>query len=92
MSALDAGPGCGHSMCLFERDCLIRQSEVELEGAIAGRQERREMGRDLAARLGLGADEGKLFEVVAYSHDLGCRIAAGELLVGALERLERRAA
>lgn len=90
--APDAGPGCGHALCLFERDCLVFQAEAELEDAVAGRQERREMGRTFARRLGLGDDEGRLLEVIAYSPDLGCRIAAAGMLVGALGRLGRRAA
>lgn len=81
------GPGCGHSLCLFERDCLVIQAEDELQACRAGREHRREMGRDLAGRLGLGNDEGRLLEVFAYSPDLGCRVGAAERLVAALERL-----
>ena len=89
----DAGPGCGHSMCLFERDCLILQAEAELEAARADRLHRREVGRLLAEALALRADEAPLFEVACYSPDLSCRIAAGALLVAALERLaDERAA
>jgi hypothetical protein len=79
-------------MCLFERHCFIVQAEAELVAARADREHRRAMGRDLARALGLGDDEGRLLEVIAYSPDLGCRIAAAGMLVGALERIERRAA
>ena len=60
---------------------------MEQAAAIDARHHRREMGRTLALALGLGHDEGRLLEVVAYSPDLGCRIAAGERLVAALARL-----
>jgi hypothetical protein len=85
--ATDAGPGCGHDLCAFERDCFVLQAAVEREAARADRAHRLEMGRRLAHALGLGDDEGRLLEVIAYSPDLGCRIAAGAMLVGALERL-----
>ena len=83
----DAGPGCGHECCAFEGDCLAVQAEVELSDAIADRLHRHDVGAAMAHALGLGDDEGELFEVIAYSSDLVCRIAAGELLVAALERL-----
>lgn len=86
------GPGCGHELCLFERHCLVLQDEVELEAARADRVHRREMGLALAHAIGLGADEAPLFEICAYSPDISCRIAAGELIVGALERLSKCAA
>ena len=88
----DEGPGCGHELCAFERDCLVVQATVELQAARADRQHRDRMGRRMASRLGLGPDEGPLLEVIAYSPDLGCRVAAAGMLVGALERLGRRAA
>jgi hypothetical protein len=88
----DDGPGCGHELCLFERDCLVLQAEADLQAARADREDRARMGRRLAARLGLGPDEGRLLEVIAYSPDVGCRLAAAGMLVGALERLAREAA
>ncbi len=83
----DAGPGCGHDCCAFVRACLLDQLEAEILDEIQDREQRRARGRELAHALGLGDDEGRLLEVIAYSSDISCRIAAGELLVDALERL-----
>ena len=83
----DGGPGCGHDLCLFERDCLVLQADAELQAARINRRHRARMGRCIAALLGLGEDEGRLLEVIGYSPDVGCRIAAAAMLVGALERL-----
>jgi hypothetical protein len=91
-NAPDDGPGCGHEPCLFLSECAVVQAEAERAEAYLDRLDRREMGRDLAHKLGLSDAEGPLFEVVAYSPDLACRIAAGDLIVGALERLAREAA
>ncbi len=85
--AQDGGPGCGHSMCLFERDCLIIQAEFELDEARADRIERREAGRGRANVFGLSEGEGPLFEVILYSSDLAQRIRAGERLCLALQRI-----
>jgi hypothetical protein len=71
----------------------VLQAEVELQAARDDRRHRERMGRCMASLLGLGDDEGRLLEVIAYSPDLTGRIEAGELLVKALERLaETRAA
>ena len=86
------GPGCGHDLCLFERHCIVLQAEIELLEARADRAYRLEKGLRLARSLGLGAPEGRLFEVVLYSPDLPSRVAAGELLSGALRHLAADAA
>ncbi len=78
------GPGCGHAVCLLERTCVLVQAERELLDHRADRAHRLHVGRTLAHCLGLGGDEGRLLEVVAYSPDLGCRIAAADMLVAAL--------
>jgi hypothetical protein len=83
------GPGCGHELCLFERDCLVVQAEAERVEAELDRTHRAEMGAELADRLGLGPDEGRLLEVIAYSPDLAARIAAADELVEALWRIAR---
>jgi hypothetical protein len=53
----------------------------------ADRLHRRNMGRLLAHSLGLGDDEGRLLEIIAYSPSLESREAAGAFLVRALARL-----
>jgi hypothetical protein len=69
---------------LFEGACLINQAEQELADAIADRLHRHDVGATMARAIGLGDDEGPLFEVCCYSSDLAARLAAAEMLCGAL--------
>jgi hypothetical protein len=91
-STAEAGPGCGHALCLFERDCLVLQADAEFQAARGDRQHRERTARYMASLIGLGEDEGRLLEVIAYSPDFECRLVAAGMLVGALERLAQRAA
>jgi len=88
----DDGPGCGHALCLFERNCLGIQAEVELRAARADRAHRRKVGLLLVDALSLAQAEAPLFEVACYSGSLKQRKRAGDLLAVALQRVVRRAA
>jgi hypothetical protein len=77
-------------MCLFERDCLVVQAEVELDDFRADRARRRALCAEMAIGMGLGTREGRLLEVIAYSFDKVQRLRAADLLVTALRRAARR--
>lgn len=88
----DDGPGCAHSLCLFRSMCWLDELDVMIANRREELAQRRATGLAHAHALGLGADEGELISVICYSSDLSCRIAAGELLVAALQRLAEAAA
>jgi hypothetical protein len=78
------GPGCEHECCAFESLCLVVQADLELFDTQVDRLARHDMGRALAAALGLGPGAGRLIEVALHSPDLRVRIAAADLLVAVL--------
>jgi hypothetical protein len=76
----DTGHGCAHADCLFERDCLVVQADVELEAARADRLHRRHVAVLLCQCLGLPEDVVPVAIVAMYSPSTVARIRAGELL------------
>lgn len=78
------GPGCGHEICILERDCLVIQAEVELEAARADLAHRHHVALLLCRYLGLAEDVAAVAEVAFYSRSLEARIRAGELLADEL--------
>lgn len=76
----DDGPGCSHECCLFERDCLVVQAELELLEARADNLVRRERGADLLHAMGAPLELLPLLLVALHSPAVRTRVAAAGLL------------